>query len=120
LLSDNEWELVQKHYVKISHDLSLVGGYVSWENINMLMEMCKKTAERAGMSQEQLKTALTKIMSDLDATEEKLGIKLGPRTSAQRKHENFTNNFLISCVEREDEEARKALVEAAKLRNCLG
>jgi phosphoenolpyruvate carboxylase len=120
LLADNELELVQKHYVKIEHDLNHVGGYVSWENINMLMEMYKKTAERAGMSEEQLKIALTKIMDDLEAVEEKLGIKLGPRTPTQRKHENFTNNFLISCIEREDDQARTALLEAAKLRKCLG
>ena len=119
-LNDNEWELVQKHYVKLEHDLNLVGEYVSWENINMLMEMSKKTAERAGMNEEQLKIALTKIMSELKATEEKLGIKLGPRNPTQRRHENFTNNFLISYIEREDDEARKALLEAAKLRQCLG
>jgi hypothetical protein len=52
--------------------------------------------------------------------EEKLDVKLGPRTSTQRKHENFTNNFLISYLERENEEAKIALVEAAKLRKCLG
>src|SRR4030067_1790346 len=84
-LNDNEWELVQKHYVKIEHDLNLVGEYVSWENINMLMEMRKKTAERAGMNEEQLKIALSKIMSELKATEEKLGIKLGPRNPTQRR-----------------------------------
>jgi phosphoenolpyruvate carboxylase len=84
------------------------------------MEMSKKTVERAGMNEEQLKIALTKIMSDLKATEEKLGIKLGPRNPTQRRYENFTNNFLISYIEREDEEARKALLEAAKLRRCLG
>ena len=119
-LNDEEWELVQKHYVKMEHDLNLVGEYVSWENINLLMEMFKKTAERAGMNEEQFKTAIAKIMNDLKATEEKLGIKLGPRNPTQRRHENFTNNFLISYIEREDDEARKALLEAAKLRRCLG
>ena len=119
-LNDEEWELVQKHYVKMEHDLNLVGEYVSWENINLLMEMLKKTAERAGMNEEQFKTAIAKIMNDLKATEEKLGIKLGPRNPTQRRHENFTNNFLISYIEREDDEARKALLEAAKLRKCLG
>jgi hypothetical protein len=38
----------------------------------------------------------------------------------QRKHENLTNNFLISYLEGEDTEAKKALIEAAKLRRCLG
>ena len=52
--------------------------------------------------------------------EQKLGIKLGPRTPTQKRHENFANNFLIAYLEREDVEARKALVEAAKMRRCLG
>jgi phosphoenolpyruvate carboxylase len=63
---------------------------------------------------------LAKVIEDLQATEETLGIKIGSRTLAQRKHENFTNNFLISYLERENEEAKKAFLEAAKLRNCLG
>ncbi len=106
--------------MKLTHDLGFVGGYVSWENVNMLMDMLEKTAERAGMNAEQLRTVLAKVMEDLQGVEETLGVKLGPRTLSQRKHENFTNNFLISYLEREDEEAKKALLEAAKLRCCLG
>jgi phosphoenolpyruvate carboxylase len=86
----------------------------------MLMDMHSKTAKRADMNVDSLRLALTRILSDLKTVEEKLDVKLGPRTSTQRKHANFTNNFLISYLEREDEEAKKALVEAAKLRNCLG
>ncbi len=73
----------------------------------MLMEIHKKTAERAAISEEKLKIALGKILNDLKTVEEKLDIKLGPRTPTQRRHENFTNNFLISYMEREDEEAKK-------------
>ncbi|MGB9914921.1 MAG: phosphoenolpyruvate carboxylase [Candidatus Bathyarchaeales archaeon] len=120
LLSDKEWTLLKKYYVKLTNDLGFVGGYVSWENVNMLMDMPEKTAKRAGMNAEQLRTALAKVMEDLQGVEETIGIKLGPRTLLQRKHENFTNNFLISYLEREDEEAKKALLEAAKLRRCLG
>lgn len=120
LLNDKELELVKKHYLMLKHDLSFVGGYVSWENLNLLMDMHVKVAERTGMSPEQLKIGLAKVMEDLQAAEETLGIKIGPRTLTQRKHENFTNNFLISYLERENEEAKKAFLEAAKLRNCLG
>jgi phosphoenolpyruvate carboxylase len=119
-LNEEELDLIQKHYVNMKHDLSIVGGYVSWQNINMIMEMSKKTAERASMNEEKLKSALTKILDDLKAVEEKLDIKLGPRSPTQRRHENFTNNFLISYIEREDSEAKKALIEGAKLRRCLG
>ena len=119
-LNENEWDITQKHYVNLKHDLNTVGGYVSWQNINMLMEVHEKVAERAGMNEEKLKIALTKILNDLKTVEENLGVKLGPRSPTQRKHENFTNNFLISYIEREEDEAKKALLEAAKLRRCLG
>jgi phosphoenolpyruvate carboxylase len=38
----------------------------------------------------------------------------------QKRHENFTNNFLLSYIEHEDDETKVALIEAAKLRKCLG
>ncbi|MCX8153545.1 MAG: phosphoenolpyruvate carboxylase [Candidatus Bathyarchaeota archaeon] len=120
LLDDEELPLLKKYYVNMAHDLSFVGGYVSWENINMLMDMLEKTAEKASMNPGQLKAALSKVTEDLQSVEGTLGIKLGPRTLSQRKHENFTNNFLISYLEHQNEEAKKAIIEAAKLRSCLG
>ncbi len=119
-LNEAELNLVLKYYVNVKHDLSTVGGFLSWQNVNMLMEMHQKVAERAGTSREKIRTALTRILADLQTAEEKLGIKLGPRTPTQKRHENFANNFLIAYLEREDDEARKALVEAAKMRRCLG
>ncbi|MCW4017278.1 MAG: phosphoenolpyruvate carboxylase [Candidatus Bathyarchaeota archaeon] len=119
-LTEKEAKLTHKHYVNLSHDFASVGGYVSWENVNMLMEMHRRTAKRAGMNVDNLRLALTRILADMKSVETELDLKLGPRTSTQRKHENFTNNFLISYLEREDEEAKIALVEAAKLRKCLG
>ena len=101
-------------------DLNSIGEYVSWENIGMLMEMSHKAAKRANMSEENLKIALLNISDDLKTVEEKLAIKLGPKGLSQRKHENYTNNFLISYMQKEDNEAKKALIESAKLRKCLG
>jgi len=119
-LNEEELNIVLKYYVNVKHDLNVVGGFLSWQNVNMLMEMHQKAAERAGTSREKIKTALTRILGDLQTAEEKLDIKLGPRTSTQKRHANFANNFLIAYLEREDVEAKKALVEAAKLRRCLG
>ncbi|MBT0159994.1 phosphoenolpyruvate carboxylase [Candidatus Bathyarchaeota archaeon A05DMB-2] len=119
-LNDAELDLVEKYYVNLKHDLSAVGGYVSWQNVNMFLEMHQKVAERAGASQEKLKEAFANVLDDLQTVEEKLNIKLGPYGSIQKRHENFANNFLISWLEHEDGEARKALIEAAKLRRCLG
>lgn len=119
-LTDEEMRIVYKHYLNLKHDFAAVSGFVSMENVNMLMSMHSRVAKRANMNVDDLRLALTRILADLTTVEEELDIKLGPRTSTQRKHENFTNNFLISYLEKEDKEASKALVEAAKLRKCLG
>jgi len=119
-LDDAEFKLLEKYYVKLEHDLTSIGEFVSWENLKMLMEMSKKASKRASMSEELLRTALLNCLDDLRTVEEQFAIKLGPKGVSQRKHENFTNNFLISLIEREDAEAKKALIEAAKLRRCLG
>ncbi|MGD6809208.1 MAG: phosphoenolpyruvate carboxylase [Candidatus Bathyarchaeia archaeon] len=119
-LTEPEYKALTKHYVNLKHDYCSVGGYVSWENINMLMEMHPRVAKRAGMNVDTLRLALTRVLADLKTVEEKIDTKLGPRTLEHRKHENFTNNFLINYLEGEETEARKALVEAAKIRHCLG
>jgi len=119
-LSEQEWRITKKYYTNLEHDLAVVGAFVSWENLNMLLESSEKIADIAGMGVKKLETALTKVKDDLAAVEEKLEIKLGPKTPAAKRHENFANNFLIACMEREDDEAKKSLVEAAKIRRCLG
>jgi phosphoenolpyruvate carboxylase len=119
-LNEKERNLILKNYVNIQHDLNAIGGYLSWQNINLLMEMRQKVAERAGASDGKLKSAFTNIVNDLQTVEESLDVKLGPRTATQKRHENFTNNFLIAYLEHEDDEAKKALAEAAELRRCLG
>ncbi|MDR2707958.1 MAG: phosphoenolpyruvate carboxylase [Nitrososphaerota archaeon] len=119
-LTEPEYNVLSKTYINLKHDYCTVGGYVSWENVNMLMEMHSRVAKRAGMNVDTLRLALTRILADLKTVEEKLDTKLGPRTFEHRKHENFTNNFLINYLEGEETEACKALVEAAKIRRCLG
>jgi len=119
-LTAQELEIIRKYYVNMEHDLRTVGGYVSWENIDMLTENNTKAANIVGMNSEKLSTGLTKIQKNLNVAEEKLGIKLGPKSPTQKRHENFANNFLIAFMEGDDEEAKKSLVEAAKIRRCLG
>ncbi|MBO0888257.1 hypothetical protein J2P12_04070, partial [Candidatus Bathyarchaeota archaeon] len=82
--------------------------------------MRRKVAEQAEMSEEKLEAALPRMLEGLNAVEERLGIRLGPSTPSERKHENYTNNFLVSYMENEPVEARKALVESATMRRCLG
>jgi phosphoenolpyruvate carboxylase len=119
-LSDAELDLVLRHYVNVKYDLETVGGFVSWQNINMLLELHEKVSEKVGADAGRLKLALGKVLGDLQVVEEKLGVKLGPLSSNQKRHENFANNFLLSWLEGDDGEAGKAIVESAKLRNCLG
>ena len=119
-LNDQESQLLKKYYSKMQLDLQLAGGYVSFENINTLSEMKNETAKRANTSQDKIKSALAAVLENLQAVEQSLGIKLGPRMVSERKHENFSNNFLLSYLQKEDEEAKKALLESAKLRQCLG
>ncbi|MDR1993308.1 MAG: phosphoenolpyruvate carboxylase [Nitrososphaerota archaeon] len=119
-LTDKEWSTLNKHYLKMNSDIKIMSEYLSMNNINMLQEMSHTTAKRAGMSEEKLKEALTSIVEDLKIVEKKLSLSLGPKGIAQRKHENFTNNFLLSFLQKQDTEAKTALVESSKLRKCLG
>lgn len=119
-LNDEEWDIIGKYYVNLRHDLEVAGGYLSWQNLEMLMGLHDKVAEKACMNGEKLRNVLTKILEDLKAAEDALGVKLGPRSLSQRRHANLINNFLISYVEDNSEEANSALVEAAKIRRSLG
>jgi phosphoenolpyruvate carboxylase len=119
-LSDKETQLLRKYYVKMESDLKLVGEYVSRENINMLLEMGCLLAKRANMSEEAVRKALQNSLEDLKTVEGALGTKLGPKSVCGRKHENFTNNFLLCYLQKEEAEAKKALLESAKIRKSLG
>ena len=119
-LSEDEWDVLKRYYVNMKYDLDTVAGYLSWQNINTLNEMYKPVARRAKMKEDSLKSALTKLMLDLEAIHNTLGMKLGPRNLTHRKYENTVENFLISYIEREDEKAKGCLTEAARIRKFLG
>jgi len=119
-LDNKEWDTLNRHYLKMKHDLKVVGEYVSMGNVNMILEMSQLTSKAVPMSEDKLKAGFRAILEDLNSVEENLKIRLGSRGVIQRKHENFTNNFLLSMLQKEDSEAKTALKEAAKLRKCLG
>lgn len=118
-LSDAEMRALRGLYENMEHDLRVAGGCLSWRNLNMLMESHQEVAGRAGMSAGALKAAISEILRDIESLEN-FGIRLGQSGSAQRKYENFTNSFLLSYIEREDGDAKRFLLEAARLRRCLG
>jgi len=119
-LTEDEWNVLNKYYVNMKSDLNAVAGYLSWQNLNMLMGMHKEVAKRAEMEEERLSSALTRLLLDIKVAQEDLGIKFGPRNLTHRKYENTVSNFLISYLERNNEEAKDCLEEAAKLRKSLG
>lgn len=119
-LSEEEWDALRENYRNLEHDLAVAAGFLSWSNINMLAEMCDQLAGLAGMSVEELRSAIGEIIMDLSVVEEKLGIKAGPRTLTQRRYENAVNDFLAALLEQEHEEARRRLIDAARIRCCLG
>jgi phosphoenolpyruvate carboxylase len=75
-LTEKEWPLLKKYYQKLDYDLKVAGEFVSWENLNMLMDMSQATAKRANMSEEDLKHSLSMLQEDLDTVEAKLSVKL--------------------------------------------
>jgi phosphoenolpyruvate carboxylase len=119
-LTHDEQDLLKKYYVNLKSDLNVVAGYLSWQNVNMLMNMYSDVAKRVGMQAENLRSALARFVLDIEVAQEVLGIRFGPRNLTHRKYENTVSNFLISYLEGDDEEAKNYLEEAAKLRRSLG
>jgi len=119
-MKEGEWKIVQKFYVNLKHDLDVAGGYLSWRNVEMLKDNCKLVAEKAGMSKEKLMNVLNEVSADIEAIEKTFSIKLGPRSSIEKKHENFANNFLISYIDGDKVGTSTSLIEAARIRRCLG
>ena len=119
-LSEEEWTVLKRYYVNLESDLHSITGYFSWQNFNMLMEMCQVVAKRVGMEEGKLKSGLSKFLVDLQVVEEQLGIKLGSINLTQKKYENTISNFLIYYMEQNNEKAKDYLEEAARLRKSLG
>ncbi|MCS7123903.1 MAG: phosphoenolpyruvate carboxylase [Candidatus Bathyarchaeota archaeon] len=119
-LNEAEWSALSKYYVNLKHDLEFVGGFLSWRNLNMLGDMHKQVAKIAGANEEDLRLGLANIMKDLEAVEQSFSINLGPKNLTQRRYENMVNDFLIAFIEQKSQDAQKCLVEAARIRRCLG
>ncbi|MCW4016406.1 MAG: phosphoenolpyruvate carboxylase [Candidatus Bathyarchaeota archaeon] len=119
-LTEEEWNVLNRYYVNLKSDLNAVAGYLSWQNINMILGMYNAVAKRAGMEEERLRSALTRFLLDINVAQEDLGIKFGPRTLSHRTYENTVSNFLIAYMEQDDQSAKDYLEQAAQLRRSLG
>jgi len=114
-LTDEEHNLLKESYIHLREDLREVGSMVCFENINMLLSGDVEAPELTA-----LKNVLPFYVEDLQTAEAILGVKVGPRKLSERKYLNLLNNFLISYVEGNLLTAREELLEAAKMRRCLG
>lgn len=117
-LSEEEFDALNTAYINLKHDLRNAARYFSWRNVNMMLEGSEEVRRIFGET--FLKKALPKMLMDVEAAESILGVKTGPRNLSDRRHENAVNDFLLFLMEGEIEEARKRLVDAAKIRRSLG
>lgn len=119
-LDEAEWDIINKYYVKLRNDLEAVAGFISWRNINMIADAAQQVSNLAKMSEVDLQNAISEILMDLNVVEEIFNLKLGPRNLIQRRYENAINDFLIAILDQDHEAAKKRLIEAARIRRCLG
>ncbi|MEM1589153.1 MAG: phosphoenolpyruvate carboxylase, partial [Candidatus Bathyarchaeia archaeon] len=119
-INEAEWNVLNKYYVNLKHDLEFAGSLLSWRNLNMLAEMIDQIAKIVCASREELRSAISELMKDLEVVGENFSINLEPKTLTQRRHENIVNDFLIAFIEQNSQDIQKCLVEAARIRRCLG
>ncbi|MEM1566516.1 MAG: phosphoenolpyruvate carboxylase [Candidatus Bathyarchaeia archaeon] len=119
-INEDEWDALNKYYINLKHDLEFAGGFLSWRNLEMLRNMCPQVAKIVGASEENIRLGIAELIEDLEAIEQSFSINLGPRNLTQQKYENIINDFLISFIEQNKQDAQKCLVEAARIRRCLG
>ncbi|MEM1564783.1 MAG: phosphoenolpyruvate carboxylase [Candidatus Bathyarchaeia archaeon] len=119
-LNEAEWDALNKYYINLKHDLEFAGGFLSWRNLDMLKDMCRLLAKIVGVGEGDLHLGLVGVFEDLEAVEQNFSINLGPRSLTQHRYENMVNDFLIAFLEQDSQDAQKCLVEAARIRRCLG
>jgi phosphoenolpyruvate carboxylase len=97
-------DIVRKYYKYIAEDMDQAGRFISFENINMLSKKDK---------------VYGKILEDIQAVEEILGIKLGPQTKEEREHQKLTSKILTE-LNSGNPSLTKLIEKAAILRRSMG
>ena len=100
-------------YKNIKEDLRTAAEFFSWRNLEAIRES-------EAFDKEFVEFALPLLIEDVKVAEENMGLKIGPSSSVTKRHENYTNDFIILFSEGKTDEAKQALVTAAKLRRSLG
>ena len=116
-LKESDWNLITEIYKNWESDLNFAAGFLCWSNLNYLMGE-KEVLENV-TNVFHLNYVLPEILKDLEALEENLNIRLGPKDLDRRKHENIVNNILIA-IARNSPEIKEYVEEAARIRHSLG
>jgi len=118
-LTNEEYETLNEVYSHWKTDLEQAASYVCWPNFSLL------TSDPDVISNVtrpfQLRSVVAEILSDIQELENRIGIKVGPRTLSHRKHQNITNNTLIALAEESTHsDVTRYIVESGRLRFSLG
>ncbi len=96
--------IVKKYYKYVSEDLDQAGRYLNTDNLNKLS---KKS------------NAWKKVLEDIKAVEETLGIKLRPITKEEKEHKKLTDK-IYAQLDSGDVMLTELITKAAILRKSLG
>jgi phosphoenolpyruvate carboxylase len=97
-------KIIRKYYKYISEDLDQAGRFINIENIKKLSKKEK---------------VFEKILEDIKAAEEVLGIKLGPITKKEKEHKKLTTEILKK-LESGDKSLTNLITKSALIRKSLG
>ncbi len=112
-LKEEEQHALLDAYKNLKEDLKVAAEFFSWRNL----EIIRKSG---AFDKEFVEAALPLLIEDVKVAEEVMGLRIGPSSSVARRHENYTNDFIILFSEGEMDEAQQVLIKAAKLRRSLG
>lgn len=97
-------DIIKKYYKYMTEDLDQAGRFLNIENLNKLA----------------LKFPVyKKIIEDVKAVEDVLGIKMGPVTKEEKEHKKLTDKVLQG-LDSKDRSLTELIVKAAILRKSLG
>jgi len=119
-LDEEDWGIIKECYLNFREDLKEAGQFVSWRNLNLLMDSYRTVAKLSRMREEALAKAISMYMEDLTVARETLGIRLGPRSLPHKRYENVANSVLISYLEGDEGRLREYFEEAARIRRFVG
>jgi len=118
-LTDEEYETLNEVYSHWKTDLEQAANYVCWSNFSLLTSDADVISNVTRPF--RLRSVVTEILSDIQELENRVGIKVGPRTLSHRKHQNIANNTLIAFAEESTHsDVTRYIVESGRLRFSLG